>query len=101
MEKLNYNRPMMFYQDACGLISSYNNASRVRIVYPDGKVEWASLAFSGEAFTIFDYGYTFGKYRPCYLEHRNRFKNAKEAIEFIHEFDKKEGYQPMEFLGYL
>lgn len=101
MKKLDYSRPMMFYQDAKGLISSYGNASRVRIIYPNGNVEWISLAFSGENYHNFiNDAYNFGTNKPCYLN-MNTFKNARQAIKFINKYDKGYEYQPMEFLGYL
>lgn len=93
--KLNYNKPMLFYQDAKGEIENYSDSCspRIRLVYPDGKIEWCSLDIEHFENSVFKYGLalTFS-IKPCYGD---QFKNSKSAIKIINEYDKSQGYKPM------
>ena len=88
---------VMLYQKAdtdkypihdCGVLSS----DRIRIIYPDGKTEWASLQTNPPSMR-----YVFGEI-PCWaLDDRNEaltFKNGKQAFEVMCEYDKGENWKP-------
>jgi hypothetical protein len=100
-------RPAMFYQEAAIKFGSpllkpdALIADRIRIVYPNGKIEWLSF----EVFNKDGY-YAWGK-EPCYIGDRecygvkNKPRTFKQAMDLIAIYDKGYEWEPMEFLGEL
>lgn len=92
-------RPAIFYQDGNGLSDGIINGPRIRIVYPDGNVEWCSLSSNSMYLGI--QRYTFDRV-PCYLQELVRPpKTFFGALELINESDKEEGFPEMIFIGEL
>lgn len=87
------NRPMMFYQDAWGE-DSVDGGPRIRIVYPTGLVEWATLYGDGSIIYHFDL-------HPCWYEEFGIADSAEQAVDLLTIYDADCGYLSMEFLGYL
>lgn len=93
-------RPMLFYQDGTGDQGSIDGP-RIRIVFPDGRSMWKSYVFA-ESY-VWDYhcyATDFG-FDPQACDWFSKFPSAKHAIKAMREYDKNEGYEPADFLGYL
>jgi len=87
----------MFYQDGDPMMKlSTHLGARVRIFYPSGNVEWASLQSKIDP----DESSLFFKLAPCYL-YNKKTKNIKQAMALAEEYDKKMGFPKMKFLGEL
>jgi len=86
---MKYDRPMMFYQPG-----DKNSWDRIRLVYPDGTMEWYSLI----NVDLFNYHPIFTI--PCYLINKD-IKSAKNSIKLMHKYDRKRCFPRAEFLGYL
>jgi hypothetical protein len=91
--KFSGKRPVLFYQHAFGEGAhlQLTRGPRIRIFYPDGKVEWATCQ------DYFLAGLTF-RIRPCWLNRRDTPKNMKKALALAREFDSEEGFGEMEFI---
>lgn len=94
LKKPTGKRPAMFYQDGDGISDGIIFGPRIRIVYPNGKIEWCSLS------RTLPLTYMFER-EPCYLEVLNRANNFEDALKIIAKFDEGENFPPMEFLGEL
>jgi hypothetical protein len=92
--KFSGKRPVMFYQEGHGVLGGYTNGPRIRIFYPNGKSEWASLSYP-------NYPYFEFNCKPCWINEERPPENIKEAIEQVNLFDKQEGFKRMIFLGEL
>ena len=108
--KFSGKRPVMFYQPGKeGQETDLVHGSRIRIFYPDGDIEWGTLANLG-GMSLDTYWF---RESPCYLEVKilredgsSKFvdfkpDDMKHAIRVATEFDQKEGFPKMEFLGEL
>lgn len=97
--KYSGKRPVMFYQAGNDDVDSICGP-RIRIFYPDGFSEWGSLKF----FCHPDHWF---KDPPCYLlvdgvMPNYKYKNGIHiAIKAAKDFDKRQGFKPMQFLGEL
>lgn len=101
MKKPSGKRPAMFYQDGDIRGNEISmNAPRIRIVYPDGLVEWCNLYQHEE---IWHPPVQMFNNIPCYIYSRGlkKAKNFKAAIKLINTYDIECGFKPMEFLGEL
>ena len=104
------SRPLFFYQNGRrsgdrDRIQDLLNGPRIRIVYPNGNIEWATSVDSEYLQSLFSFT---DKKPPCYLEEeylrdfkRKKPTNIKEALDLIKFHDKQCGYKSQEFLGYL
>lgn len=91
-------RPSMWYQDGNEkALNRFIYGPRVRIVYPNGVVEWASLDKN-----IRDTDYLFNT-KACYIAWLKAIlpKNQAEAIKIMNRFDKQSCFPEAEFLGWL
>lgn len=109
MKKFSGMRPVMFYQ--AGLPNPWENdllkGSRLRIFYPNGKVEWASL---GTGHGCGEYWFNSG---PCFLQKKSFNLDGRttwvdfipidmeQAMRLANVYDKANGFPKMEFLGEL
>lgn len=93
----------MFYQHGNDAkLNTVNHGPRIRLFYPDGRIEWASLEPNCEIV------YNFTEC-PCYVpEHfedegrRVEWPDSLEhALTLANMHDVTRGYEPQEFLGYL
>jgi hypothetical protein len=89
--KISGKRPVMFFQDGYGTYGA-SGGCRVRIFFPGGKAEWCALRSSSERYDFIA--------KPCWLNGK-RPKTISQLIKMAHEYDKKEGFPKMEFLGEL
>ena len=81
-------------RDKFGLITGH----RLRLVYPDGKIEWMSF----ETLKVSDV-YVFNR-PPCYIEEngwktKNPPNTFNQAMCVIADYDRQYGFKPMEFIG--
>jgi hypothetical protein len=105
MSKPSGKRPAMFMQWAGTGIENDDRKSfgvifghRIRIVYPDGKIEWMSF----ETLKTTDQ-YVFNR-PPCYIKDGaysipNPPTTFNEAMCVISDYDRQYGFEPMEFIG--
>lgn len=91
-------RPAMFYQDGRD-DSSLSWGPRIRIVYPNGKIEWLTLV--DDRFDLFN-EFSF-KRIPCYLSDNllTKARNFKDAIRIITKHDNEYKFAEMIFIGEL
>ena len=61
---------------------------RIRILYPDGEVEF-----------IYDSGPCLEWQTPCYLRYQTKL-NTRTTLKLMRRYDKAMGYRPAKFLGY-
>ena len=106
MNKPKYSgkRPTMWYQRAEGKQYDILNADRIRIIFPNGKIEWCSLSeFTAERLKVLDQPIHFFSTTPCYLRYYGVEKptNHQEALTVMRRFDRQEGYPRAQFLGEL
>lgn len=72
---------------------------RIRIFYPDGKVEWCWL-WQPKDPTVNVEMYNFDE-KPCWLKSYKEDSSRSYKIATAMNFDSREGFKPMKFLGYL
>ena len=91
--KFSGKRPVMFYQPGSNdNSSSYLYGPRIRIFYPNGNVEWCSLA--GPSFTFDD--------EPCwFIIVPKRSRTMTLAIDAANRYDVNSTFPPMQFMGEL
>lgn len=96
MEKFSGRKPVMFYQEGKGGEAVTYDCSRVRIFYPGGKTEWATLSpyHNPETSDL------FFRQPPCWA-YRYQPKSMKQAIAMANDYDEDEGFPKMVFLGEL
>ena len=91
-------RVLMFYQDGNSAIYDVSYGPRIRLFYPDGLAEWASLA--RECVNVYHFSDS-----PCYLSYdygiTHFAENQLQALLLADFFDLALGFPPQEFLGYL
>lgn len=88
-------RVSMWYQN--GKPRSLIDGPRIRLIYPDGKIEWANLSI----FVGRDNNYQLFTCAPCYLPEWKSRVTKKEAENIMHKWDKKMRFKRAEFLGWL
>lgn len=98
----NSKRPMLFYQKGNGK-SDLVDGDRLRLVYLDGNIEWATCDDS----INLNEKYCFN-IKPCYLERHTDTKivdiiptSLKHALSIINDHDEKQGWKKQKFLGFL
>jgi len=106
-EPRNFKYPRIYYQEGLSFLSMVKGP-RVRIFYPNGDTDWATIAdhYCGNVLPLGP-DYLF-ETEPCWyvrknmetdgFEHRKP-NTMKKAIMRANEFDKKEGFPKMIFLG--
>lgn len=98
-ENIAKKRPSMWYQDGAGDLYSINYGPRIRIIYPNGKIEWATLYK-----TYYGYSHSFNS-TPCYINNHYYCdhipKNQTEAIALMNQYDERMYFHKAEFLGWL
>lgn len=88
---------MFFYQEGLNLINGPDRP-RIRVVYPDGKVQYKYLESHWDSFRDVCWGnFKVNKKIGEY----SQFKDTKTALKEMAKFDKKSGYKKAIFLGYL
>lgn len=110
-KKFSGMRPVMFYQPG---LEEYSNdlvkGRRLRIFYPNGKVEWAALGYISscgeDAQYWFDNGPCFLQKQSIELDGRIRWvdfmpNDMEHALRLAKEYDKSKGFPKMIFLGEL
>lgn len=95
-----HKRPMLFYQDGTG-DQRFIDGPRIRIVFPDGRSMWKSYVCAEKHVWRRHCYDTDSVFDPQFGDWFSIFPSAKHAIEEMRKYDRDEGYEPADFLGYL
>jgi len=71
---------------------------RLRIIYPNGKMQWLLLQGYWE---WRDVCYGNACQNKPHEEWHSQFPSFKHAVKAMNEFDKRQGYKKAEFIGWV
>jgi hypothetical protein len=110
MAKISNKKPAMFFQPGNpDLPDDLLHGARIRIFYPDGKVEWASFWKMHSEDESESY---FFSAKPCWFDinhneedgtftRRTPPKSMKEAISRARKYDREHGFPTMKLVSEL
>ena len=93
-EPRSFNRPRLYWRQAQG---EPEYRQRLRIIYPNGKAEWADGVFVKTISCWFDF------MKPCWLipallASNSSVKSGQDAVNLMKQYDKKRGFKTV-YLG--
>ena len=100
-------RPIMVYQHGRdGDEDSYTEGPRIRIFYPDGRVQWISIRDLHEYYESYEKPHMRQFYtdkgwkKSCFIRPGLQV-SIQVSLEIAEMYDETQGFERMEFLGYL
>lgn len=99
-EPKEFRYPRVYVQD--GLLhhpNSYTCGARIRIVYPNGKVEWMSDARAKLNLLSLWRNSCYAYQKLFRAPDRRKFKSGSEAVKAMRKYDQEEGFPLAIFAG--
>ncbi len=96
-EPKTFKYPCMYYQPGMRADAWALSGPRIRIIYPNGKVEWACCNKLKDSSFHPMMKHTFSS-RACYMDNI-KAHSGERTLALMRQFDRQNSFPPAEYLG--